>query len=32
MNNLFNVAQEQDDSFDADAILQSVLFEEIIFG
>ena len=32
MNNLFNVAQEQDDSSDADAILQSVLFEEIIFG
>jgi hypothetical protein len=32
MNNLFNVEQEQDDSFDADAILQSVLFEEIIFG
>ena len=32
IDNLLNVIKEQDDSCDADAILQSVLFEEIIFG
>lgn len=32
IDNLLNIVKEQDDSCDADAILQSVLFEEIIFG
>jgi hypothetical protein len=30
--NLVNIINEHDDSIDADAILQSVLFEDIIFG
>jgi len=30
--NLLNIISENDDSIDADAILQSVLFKDIIFG
>jgi hypothetical protein len=32
VNNLLNIHNEQDDASDADAVLQSVLFEEVIFG
>jgi hypothetical protein len=32
LNNLLNIYNEQDDASDADAVLQSVLFEEVIFG
>ncbi len=32
IHNMCNIIQENDDSCDADAILQSVLFEDIIFG
>jgi hypothetical protein len=32
IHNLLNIHNEQDDASDSDAVLQSVLFEDIIFG